>query len=105
MRYKRCPAIPETIIRVINALYADYDRRAKTAYEGEAAQRMQRLNAALWRAVVNTCEESICCAMLFDLKNDIGYEKSSLSLLMSHKTYYRRKREAKLEAARLLGLI
>lgn len=119
MRYKRCPVIPEGLVRVVNALYADFDRRAEQIKAPERVQeeggldffpqdrlrRMQILNQILVKSVYAVCEESIAETMLFDLKNDIGYEKSALSLVMSHKTYYHRKRSVKLEAARRLGLM
>ena len=60
---------------------------------------------ALESAVDVICEKAIRGPMMYDLKNDIGFNKSSLSLIMSHKTYYNRKRAVKLEAARRLGLI
>lgn len=119
MRYKRCPIIPEGIVRIVNALYADFDRRAKYISSGvtdesfdecayapeDRRRRMQLLNQILVKSVRAVCEESIADTMLFDLKHDIGYEKSALSLVMSHKTYYHRKRSVKLEAAARLGLI
>lgn len=118
MRYKQAPATAESVIRVVNALYADFDRRREyiNRCDEQAAKnrdgnpepcfnKFRDLNMALESAVDVICEKAIRGPMMYDLKNDIGFNKSSLSLIMSHKTYYNRKRAVKLEAARRLGLI
>ena len=106
MRFKRMPTSYESISRIINALYADYDRRAKEIRDGLTDRKLYfELNKVLSSAVDHVCEPDIRKTMLFDLCNDLGYEKSSLALIMSHKTYYERKKAIKTEAARRLGLM
>ncbi len=106
MRYKRSATDTTGIIRIINALYADYERREKEIRTGKnRINRFYELNNTLKASVDLTCEASIRDGMLFDLCHDIGYERSSLAMIMSHKTYYARKKAAKLEAARRLGLL
>lgn len=106
MRYKRSATDTASVIRIVNALYADYERREKEIRSGKnRINRFCELNNTLKASVELTCEASVRDGMLFDLCHDIGYEKSSLAMMMSHKTYYARKKAAKLEAARRLGLI
>lgn len=106
MRYKRSATDTTSVIRIINALYADYERREKEIRTGKSRiNRFYELNNTLKASVDLTCEASIRDGMLFDLCHDIGYERSSLAMIMSHKTYYARKKAAKLEAARRLGLL
>ena len=106
MRYKRIPTCYASTSRIINALYADYDRREKEIKQyPERINRFYELNRALVSAVEDVCEPDIREGMLFDLCHDLGYDKSTLATIMCHKTYYERKKAVKEAAARRLGLI
>lgn len=108
MKYKRTPATNESVIRIVNALYSDFERREKLLKTKDALPTFNNfgeLNRTLLAAVESICEPSIKDAMFFDLCHDLGYDKSALACIMCHKTYYSRKKAVKLEAARRLGLI
>jgi hypothetical protein len=106
MRYKRIPTCYASTSRIINALYADYKRRENAIKKGaEGSERFAALNEVLSSSVSSICEPDIREGMLFDLCNDLGYDKSTLATIMCHKTYYERKKAVKEEAARRLGLI
>lgn len=108
MKYKRTAISNESVIRIVNALYSDLERREALLKEkGELPRynKFRELDRALIAAVESECEPSIRSSMLFDLCHDIGYDRSALACIMCHKTYYSRKRAVKFEAARRLGLI
>ena len=99
--------LPLDVSRAVTSLCNDYDRREKALRENKLRPELREsyiaLNSAIDEALTETCEEGIRLPMRRDIGLGRGHRMSPI-YFVSEKTYKRRKRSAKAEIARRLGL-
>ena len=99
--------LPLDVSRAVCSLCNDYDRREKALRENKLRPELRdsyaALNAAIDEALTETCEEGIRLPMRRDIGLGRGHRMSPIYFI-SEKTYKKRKRSAKAEIARRLGL-
>ena len=100
--------IPKTVVTIVVALCADYDRRKKAiATEGTpqfVRERFCELNGAIDSAL-SEVEQGIRPLILSDLQQGKGYDASMASPFIGKNGYYNRKRKVIHDIAVGLNLI
>jgi hypothetical protein len=100
--------IPKSIVIIVTAVIADYERRERILKDRNASETVLDKAAEL-NAIVDTALEDIEPALCKDIVSDItdgrGYKRSSCSLVMQENTYYRRRRKLIHDIAVAMGLI
>ena len=100
--------IPSTVVKIVNSICADYDRRELIIQHssacGDVLEKMIELNT-----IVNNALESVEPGIRKDIIKDIsegrGYFKSNCCIIMEKNTYYRRRRKLVHDIAVLMNLI
>lgn len=105
--------IPTSIVSIVKAICADYDRRerviSRTACNPDKVSsdpvidRLSELNAIVDEALVEI-EEELRRIMLDDILTGRGYEFSQATTIVSRGAYYRRKRKLIYDIAKGLRL-
>lgn len=102
-RYKY--ELPHTVVNLVEAVCADYDRRNVVITAGGAPSEMTKeLNRAV-DAGLAEIEECLRRDLRRDIGLNRGYHFSPLSEVMSYVTYYKRKKKAIYQIAVELKLI
>lgn len=96
--------IPRTVATVVNAICADYARRAKELSNGTATSECERLNAIVDDALENV-ESGIRKQLLYDISHKIGYRRSAVRSMLAPNTYYARREQVVHDIAVAVGLI
>jgi hypothetical protein len=100
--------IPKTVVVVVIAICADYDRRTKAmqfkTVPSEVAVRYAELNGAIDHALAEV-EPGMRSLLLADLQQGKGYDKSMASPIVGKNGYYNRKRKVIHDIAVGLNLI
>lgn len=87
--------IPATVVSIVRAICADYDRRIRVMYmkDGDVQEQYRTLNDAVDQSLL--CIECGIRKIIFD---DIclgrGYDHSPASAMMAKTSYYNRKKKA-----------
>ena len=88
--------IPKTVVTVVVALCADYDRRKKAieleSLSAPVAERYAELNGIIDAALADV-EQGIRALILKDLQQGKGYDASMASPFIGKNGYYNRKRK------------
>lgn len=100
--------IPRSVVLIVIAICADYDRR-KNAIEnedvsGRVLSEFERFNNVIDRALEDV-EPGLRRIMLNDVANRKGYGNTLSSPFLAKNTYYNRKRKLVHDIAAGLGLI
>ena len=101
------PGIESSLDRLVVALCADYERRARLIREGGIPLRMlSELSYLNMKILEGAEEEAYCDGMVFisEIGAKVGYVNSELDF-MSESTYKRRKAQVKQSIAKKLYLI
>ena len=101
-------AIPSSIVHIVYAICADYDRRAcvteSNGYDGAVVQECHRLNT-----IVDNAMDDVECGIRRHMLNDIiyarGYERSPCACFIAKNTYYARRRKVIHDIAFALNLL
>ena len=100
--------MPYTVVAIVKAVCADYERRGKVIRQGAASDDVRdsyaRLNEAVDDALL-LVEEGIRDEMLRDIIWGRGYDSSTASPYISKNAFYRRKRQIVHHIAVVLALI
>ncbi len=88
--------IPASVVVVVNAICADYDRRERAikykAITGEVLERYIELNNAVDKALTEV-ETGLRQTLLQDISAGRGYTRSPAQCVVSKNAYYRRRRK------------
>ena len=100
--------IPTSVVGMVNALCADYERRARavrsSSVTGAVLETYVQLNAVIDEALEEV-EVGIRKDLLRDISEGRGYARSGAQLQVSKNTYYRRRRKLIHDIAKLLSLL
>lgn len=109
-------SVPMTVVSVVNAICADYDRRKrliaenklKNLYEEPHKMTILEVNSRLNGAVdyaLRRVEEVLREVMLYDIASGRGYYRSKAQTMISKGAYYRRRRRIVYDIAVELALV
>ena len=100
--------MPQTVINLVKAICADYERRKKALnfgkVEGLILQRYTELNAAVDKILQNV-DLGLRSDLMRDLASGSGYNFSQANPYMAKNTYYRYKKKFLYELAIELRLL
>lgn len=100
--------IPSGVVRMVTAICADYERREHeikySAAVGKVLCRHVELNTAVEDAL-RDIEPGLREAMLHDVAQGVGYNRSSVCAVVSKNAYYRRRRKLVHDIAVKLSLL
>ena len=100
--------IPQSIVAVVNAICADYERREKairySTITGVVLDKYVELNAIVDRALEDI-EPGVRKEILRDISEGRGYYKSGMQIILSKNAYYRRRRKLVHDIAKDLALL
>ena len=100
--------MPTSIVEIVKAICADYDRRERAIKFGNVAgdvlMKYVELNNVINNAL-QAVEVGIRTELLRDIQNRRGYEHSAAVLIIAKNTYYNRKRKLIYDIAKDLRLL
>ena len=100
--------IPTTVVKIVNSICADYERREKlikySTVTGAVLERMVELNAIVDKALEDI-EPGIRREIISDISEGRGYYKSGCCVIMDKNAYYRRRRKLVHDIAVTMSLI
>ena len=86
---------PITVVRIVEAIVSDVPRKERVInYSSERPELLTSyisINSAIYDAVAKF-EPTLCRAIMNDIIDHVGYEKSGAAMYTSKGAYYRRKR-------------
>lgn len=102
-------SIPRGVVKIANAVCADYERRAAVLRAGNASEAVleeyRKLNSAVDAAIGEIDEPRIGEEILRDMVGRRGYEKSQTQIFLCKNSYYARRRMVIYLVARALALV
>ena len=100
--------IPSTVVKIVNSICADYDRREKiikySTVTGAVLEKSIELNAIVDKALEDI-EPGIRKEIISDIAEGRGYYRSGCSVIMEKNAYYRRRRKLVHDIAVTMSLI
>lgn len=100
--------IPTSVVNMVNSICADYERRERaikySSITGPVLAKYIQLNSVIDDAL-NDVEVGIRGAILRDIAEGRGYNRSHTQGLASKNTYYRRRRKLIHDIAKSLSLL
>ena len=100
--------VPFSVVKIVNALCADYERREKLIksenISDECRRNVSRINAAIDSALEDI-ELGIRKELLLDITYGRGFLRSACCVFMNKDSYYRRRRKFVYDIAVNLNLI
>ena len=100
--------MPTSIVEIVKAICADYDRRERAIKFGNVAgdvlMKYVELNNVINNAL-QAVEVGIRTELLRDIQNRRGYEHSAAALIIAKNTYYNRKKKLIYDIAKDLRLL
>ena len=99
---------PITVVRIVEAIVSDVPRKERAiTYSTQhplILEEYARVNEIVYTAL-NKIEPELCKAIMHDIIDRIGYDRSKASIFTSKGAYYRRKRMFIHDIAEALKLI
>jgi hypothetical protein len=99
---------PITVVRIVEAIVSDVPRKERaitySAHHPLILEEYARVNKIVYTAI-DKIEPELCKAIMHDIIDRIGYERSKASIFTSKGAYYRRKRMFIHDIAEALKLI
>ena len=100
--------IPSTVVKIVNSICADYDRREKiikySTVTGAVLEKSIELNAIVDKALEDI-EPGIRKEIISDIAEGRGYYRSGCFVIMEKNAYYRRRRKLVHDIAVTMSLI
>ena len=100
--------IPESVVHLVNALCADYERRERaikhSTITGAVLDRYIELNSVIDSALCEI-DQGIRDDLLYDITVGRGYTRSCAQYVVSKNTYYRQRKKFVQEIATKLFLL